>query len=646
MKQSRLDGAPATALASGNHYSHLQAWARAQQEVLRDAPRPLARTSPALFDRFQTIYADLSTRPRQARRRLQRQFGASLAGVALVLALGATPAARAAQIDVDTNVPDRNIGDGACSLIEAIDNANADADLSGGDCAAGSGADTIELAPNSVHTLTAVDNASYGATGLPVITSELTIAGNDATIQRDPAAPAFRILAVGTYGSNGTATLQSTTVSGGQAGTRSGGGVHVGFGFNRLTVEGSTLTGNRAANGGAIQSQSGVSRVDISDSTLSNNVATGDGGAVQARGTLSIVRSTLAGNSAGFYGGAVGGFNYQRTITVQNSTISANVARRGGGVSFRNAGSANILDSTITANTATNDGGGIQANPQYFYSSERLNVQRSIVSGNEAGTGDEISIRYPSGCPGGAYCPTFNVTSDDNVLSSAYSTTAEAFNNFTPGASDFDASSDAEDDPLVSILDTTLADNGGPTRTHALPLGSAAVDGAGAACPATDQRGETRPQGAACDAGAFELQVVDTDGDGVPDGDDLCPGTPMGEPVDAFGCADVQVDPDLDGVCSDGAPSGGPSMCQGTDVCPDTVADAPTRGFGRNRWGLTDVAGGVFFQAPPQSGSMFQFTTQDTDGCSCSQIVVELDAGAGHTRKGCSTSLILEWIER
>jgi hypothetical protein len=49
-----------------------------------------------------------------------------------------------------------------------------------------------------------------------------------------------------------------------------------------------------------------------------------------------------------------------------------------------------------------------------------------------------------------------------------------------------------------------LADNGGQTDTLALLPGSPAID-RGAACPPTDQRGVARPQGAACDTGAFEL---------------------------------------------------------------------------------------------------------------------------------------------
>ena len=53
-----------------------------------------------------------------------------------------------------------------------------------------------------------------------------------------------------------------------------------------------------------------------------------------------------------------------------------------------------------------------------------------------------------------------------------------------------------------------LADNGGPTWTHALLPGSPALDAADdAICPATDQRGTARPQGPHCDIGAFELTV-------------------------------------------------------------------------------------------------------------------------------------------
>lgn len=61
-------------------------------------------------------------------------------------------------------------------------------------------------------------------------------------------------------------------------------------------------------------------------------------------------------------------------------------------------------------------------------------------------------------------------------------------------------------DPADHVIELgPLADNGGPTETHALPPDSPAVDAATGDCPASDQRGASRPYGSACDVGAFEL---------------------------------------------------------------------------------------------------------------------------------------------
>ena len=70
-------------------------------------------------------------------------------------------------------------------------------------------------------------------------------------------------------------------------------------------------------------------------------------------------------------------------------------------------------------------------------------------------------------------------------------------------------------DPVLG----SLGDNGGLTPTHALLHGSPAIDaGDDLTCATTDQRGVARPQGNACDIGAFEARGpcddgVDNDGD-------------------------------------------------------------------------------------------------------------------------------------
>jgi hypothetical protein len=60
------------------------------------------------------------------------------------------------------------------------------------------------------------------------------------------------------------------------------------------------------------------------------------------------------------------------------------------------------------------------------------------------------------------------------------------------------------------IMLAELADNGGLTMTHALLVGSPAIDAASSSCPAGDQRLVTRPFGPACDVGAYEAEAVAT----------------------------------------------------------------------------------------------------------------------------------------
>lgn len=98
---------------------------------------------------------------------------------------------------------------------------------------------------------------------------------------------------------------------------------------------------------------------------------------------------------------------------------------------------------------------------------------------------------------------------------------------------------------------------------------------------------------------------------------------------------DLSNDDDGDGVAND------------LDLCPATVIPeaVATSGLGNNRWALTGVCGTFETTAPNGNGPDRSYTTADTMGCSCEQIVAELDLGEGHLKHGCSISVMDAWVE-
>jgi hypothetical protein len=459
----------------------------------------LTECGDELFARFAACYAELRALPRSARRALQRQLARSselaailpeylqqrgrrlqhrmawsLAGAALLLALG-QGVATAATITVTTNNP--NIAsDGQCSLIEAIVNANNDA-ATHADCAAGSGADTLVLPANGNLTLSNANATLYGASvGLPLITSRITIEGNGATITRQGNAPAFGLMAVSrsvtSQDALGDLTLHSVILSGGSA--FRGAGVYNSFGI--LTIENSTISGN--TDGGGVRNWGG--HTTIINSAILGNTAKWGGGLYNV-GSTSIINSTISGNAAGFNGGGV--FNYGDRLTITNSTISGNRANQGGGV-FNSAYYAFIpgcCPGTVTLN-------------------------RSLIAGNQAAVGPEIE--------NATTMPLNSVTANDFNLFGANGDAGVS--GFAPGPTDI-----VPGVSLAQILGP-LQNNGGPTQTHALVDGSPALDAGDpggcrdsqGALLSTDQRGfarhvDSNNDGAArCDIGAFEAKEL------------------------------------------------------------------------------------------------------------------------------------------
>jgi len=212
--------------------------------------------------------------------------------------------------------------------------------------------------------------------------------------------------------------------------------------------------------------------------TITGGKTTVQGGGIENLGTLTIDHSTITGNEAsgstGFFASNGGGvFNVGSAVLgVINSTISGNSAEGSGGGIYGD-GTMTLINSTVAYNDAL-IAGGATAN-----FGAQLLLHNSLIANNSSGSG-----------------------LNPNCLAS-------------PGIIVYDGTNLSNDascgiDPAMLLGDPILgplASNGGPTRTHALLIGSAAVDAATSCTVTTDQRYVARPQlaGGACDIGAYEF---------------------------------------------------------------------------------------------------------------------------------------------
>lgn len=263
-----------------------------------------------------------------------------------------------------------------------------------------------------------------------------------------------------------------------------------------------------APQGGGIRNYGELSldRVVVTDNTESSagpaNFEFGGGGIYNGNGaTLNLTDSTVSDNrTLNQPGGGIYGF-FNSTINITRSTVSGNVGADVAG-GLRSLGDATVVNSTFSGNTSTAwHGGGI------FHTDGQLTVTNSTFAGNVA----------PSGTASGILVATFGAPASMTLTNSVLEGVGGAFAcaieggaaaTITSGGSNVIA--DGSCNPIGTDQSNTdallgpLADNGGPTLTHALTAGSPAIGAANpAAAPATDQRGFARD--ASPDAGAFEF---------------------------------------------------------------------------------------------------------------------------------------------
>jgi CSLREA domain-containing protein len=384
--------------------------------------------------------------------------------------------------------------------------------------------------------------------GSLVIDKQLTITGlsTQIIIRRRSTDPEFRIFQIG---SAATVKLINLRIQNGKTGQTGGGGGIINRGT--LKVANCGVAGNSAILGGGISNVEG--RLTLANSRVANNQG---GGISSVRGTLTVTHSVVEGNKGGIgisafrnpstvidtriidnSGGGIS--NAIGTFTLRRSTIAGNSSSEGGGISNSTA-TFMIFRSTITDNTASGRGGGI-FNTAIVRLSSRITITNSTVSGNSATSGGGVVdapgfastaielinstvARNSATQEGGGVLAVGadalvsltnslvgqnSAPTGPDVLEAPNGTAIARFSLIGNGSGSGITNTDGNQvgtasnpiDPKIG----PLADNGGPTRTHALLLGSRAIDAASTPdCPTIDQRGVTRPQGPACDIGSYE----------------------------------------------------------------------------------------------------------------------------------------------
>jgi hypothetical protein len=362
-------------------------------------------------------------------------------------------------------------GDVAC-LIEAINMANANGEDN-----------TITLAAGT-YTLTTVDHNTDGPTGLPSITSALTLRGLGAQstiIERAAGAPPFRLLHVA---ATGVLALEGLTVRGGNS-VGSGGGIFNNGGVltlshNLLTGNGAPLSPPAAYSGGGIGN---TGMLTVINTTVANNVGGIGGGLDNAPpGTAVLMSSTVVANtSVGRFGGAGGGISNGGTLTLMNSTLTGNGPSAGGegGSLYSYGGTTFILNSTLVRNQAGN-GGGIEV------VGGTVGLHNTLLALNTS------TYQEPQRGPD---CLGPVTSFGHNLIGDPSGCTITLLPNDLTG------------DPSVG----PYTDMGVPGQGYVpLLLTSQAIDaGDPAACPATDQLGQ--PRVGPCDIGAVEFQPPEVD---------------------------------------------------------------------------------------------------------------------------------------
>ncbi len=418
-----------------------------------------------------------------------------------------------------------------CTLRQAVNASNANNP--------GAGTNTITFDPATFGTAQTITLSSAAGFGTLTLTQPVTITGPGANLLTIDGG--CTDCGVGKANTSGTGVSVFAIIS------------VIAVGFSGLTVANGDTPGNF---GGAINNAGGT--VTVTNCAFTNNHAAIIGGALaNDNGTLTVTGSTFTGNIAGsFAGGAILsiGTVSPATLTITGSTFTGNQAPQGGAINNNQASTATITGSTFTGNNASAVGSAIL---EISGNTGGLTLVNSTVSGNtSSGSGGTVvsaglattaiagstisgNSTTTNNGTGGVYAFLGGIVTLTDTISAGntdtgtggspdlFSTTANTpftgmnniigvgdgtnFTGLTNGVNGNQTGTTAA--PLNPQIGP-LASNGGPVQTRALLPGSPAIDtgtcaytsATGAAQTlTTDARRVPRPQGTACDIGAYEV---------------------------------------------------------------------------------------------------------------------------------------------
>jgi uncharacterized protein (TIGR03437 family) len=372
-------------------------------------------------------------------------------------------------------------------------------DTSGNSVAAGNvGSFTVNIFTPQTFTVTNTNNVGAGSLRQAITDANANGAGTDTINFSALFNTAQTItLTAGQLSINSSLTINGPganllTVSGNNASRV----FLINSGFS-VSLSGITITGGNGAGAGGGDGGGALNNgaLTVTNSTISGNTTDNSGGGIGNFGVLTVTSSTISGNTAnGFFGG--GSISNGGTLTVTSSTISGNSApngdNKGGGI--LTFGAATITNCTITNNAAAGaaSAGGV------FRSGGTVTIRNSLIAANvnNASQPDVVAVGN-SGITSNGY----NLIGNRGTV--AFSQTGDQ--------------SGGAGNPILNPFLGPLADNGGPTQTHALLVGSPAIDKGSSSGQIRDQRGVTRPLddanltnatgGDGADIGAFERSL-------------------------------------------------------------------------------------------------------------------------------------------